>query len=643
MTTAERSPSLAAGVRVDDPDVALLHQLSIGLSAYRLFPGNLEQAAFVAAVERVQAAARRALAATGGPVMAALSGTAFVTRAGQIPHDEIIDRLALACYERRAERIQVRAAPTAEELAALYEGLSMPAEEVAGMGGLDAILHVRGVASVVLGEVGVAAGDGSGIEVPQEERKVWEQLAGLLFQSEDPADEDASADAAARAESLFRQFQQVLAGLPEGLVDDIRVYRKLHEVVASLPSTVRRGLAAKLLDAAGTDVMASRVVGSLTDAELSRLIVDLASEGDADPLEMARSLVEDGGRRESLVPLTAALRDGREEAGTILTGPETEAAELDMSSASETVSDLLARGLVSMVEDDLRDMMAAFPVTQRDHATLALTSLGDYLRLEDDMAPLGQALEVWTEAVRTALRAHEGGEVERLLGPVRAARGAEGSGSEREELIGLHFRRVLDASVVEDLVRSTKDDDIAAAERLLVPFGGEAVDGLMDLLSEESDRSRRALLVGLLVRLAPGHTHRIVQRLRDARWYVVRNAITVLRRSDVPDVVSLLVEASRHGNAKVRKEAVLGLASVAPAEALRVLKSLAGDSDADVRQVVVTAMGGIVAPAATEALVEVARSSGDVEDRRRALDELARHPAPEALAALHRLSGRERP
>ncbi|MGH2731184.1 MAG: hypothetical protein ACRDJI_11340, partial [Actinomycetota bacterium] len=77
--------------------VALLKQISSGLSAYRLYPGNLEQPAFVSAVQRIRAAAETAL--IGGTVVVEVQGERFRTAEGRLPTDEALKRLARACYD----------------------------------------------------------------------------------------------------------------------------------------------------------------------------------------------------------------------------------------------------------------------------------------------------------------------------------------------------------------------------------------------------------------------------------------------------------------------------------------------------------------------------------------------------------------
>ena len=54
------------------------------------------------------------------------------------------------------------------------------------------------------------------------------------------------------------------------------------------------------------------------------------------------------------------------------------------------------------------------------------------------------------------------------------------------------------------------------------------MQGLLDLLADEEDRSRRSVLVALVSQLAPENLDAVASRLSDARWYVARNAVTKL-------------------------------------------------------------------------------------------------------------------
>jgi HEAT repeat protein len=152
------------------------------------------------------------------------------------------------------------------------------------------------------------------------------------------------------------------------------------------------------------------------------------------------------------------------------------------------------------------------------------------------------------------------------------------------------------------------------------------------------------VLLGILCEVARGHHHSVARRLADHRWFVARNAVTVLYRSGGKDVVPMLGEASRHKEAAVRREAARGLLAVAGLGAMPDLMVLAIDPDESVRSAVISAMGGLSTPGACAALARLVRTLHDQGDRRKAIDALARHPSPEASDVLTELaSSKSRP
>ena len=89
--------------------LALLRQISIGLGVYRLYPDEVERPDFLEAVRRVQSAAEQAL--RSGTVDVEIHADQLSTPAGPLPNTQLLGRLALCCYERGIERLQVRRAP----------------------------------------------------------------------------------------------------------------------------------------------------------------------------------------------------------------------------------------------------------------------------------------------------------------------------------------------------------------------------------------------------------------------------------------------------------------------------------------------------------------------------------------------------
>jgi len=649
--TAEGSQTGSDPIERDRAVVILLSQVSSGLSAYRLFPGDLGQPTFVRAYERIRAAAERAL--LYGPVLVDIHGSRMRTERGLVMGDDRIERLAMACYQRRAERLYIKEVPVPQDLAVLYESLSTPQGE--GTGGVAAALRVAGVRSIGVGEITPELREAQEtVEKPSaEQRELWDQLANPKALARDLVAEQTKSSVPEIATGIFVRLKGMVALLPERLIKGFELYRRLQEVVRHLPTAARRALSMIMLDAVREDPMAERVIGTMTDAQLARLLVDLGSEGGSDPVTRAVRLVEFGVRRDDIVDLTLALLQGQVEGGTIIAGldrvgisaPAQGPAQATAASpVLRTVSSLLARGLVSMSQDDVRSIREAFPVSEEDQRRVAFDALADYLRVEGELDRLGEVLGVWVGETCETLRRGDEAHLGYLVGAAKATFTQEGE-AEKHALVDASMRRALSEDMLSELV-SVGDEQAngESAVRLLQPFGEVAVDRLFDELARERDRGKRALFLRILAQVARGHYRRVAERLSDSRWYVARNAVTVLHRTGDPAAVPLLVKATHHREPAVRREAIKGLIALGGPSSLPDLLLMASDPDQSVRLTLITSVGTLVEPESCQALGRLALSLRDHGERRRTLDALAAHPDPQALSVLRGLAtSRSRP
>jgi hypothetical protein len=621
----------------------LLRQLATGLSAYRLYDGDVKQPSFSAAVDRIRGAAEQIL--SWGALEVEILGARFQTSGTMIAQDEIIDRLAKACYERRIERLHVRAVPDSRELAVFYKALNTPLEDVAISGGVGSIMLEAGVSSLGLGQIAPQAADALiGMPPASGDDELWERLqnpAGLA--TELLFDEELSASLPGQAHSIFGRIQALVSMLPESEQNTPDLWKKLNEVVASLPTGLREALAQTLVNESGSTPVAENMIGTMTDAELARVLVELSANGGRRAVDIAQHLVDSGARREDLVDLVKALEAGQQEAGTIMTGldraellpPDT----IQSVSLSQTVSDLLAVGLLSREQEDVRALLDLFPETEEQQRTVALAAFRDYMRVEHDADRIGKVLDVWVREVQRALSRRDDREVARLLEAADAAR-TQSTHTDPEKLAQIEgaWRRTLTGPLMAQIMPLIEGGTGEGAHALLQPFGEAAVDGLMEMLALEDDTAQRAMLVSLIVQLSSGHAQSVASRLTDPRWYVVRNAVTILYRSNGSEVVPYLVEASLHPHPAVRREVIRGLVAVGGEEAVPALRRLAVDSDPEVRNSALEGLGGMVVGSAAPALAGIIQASTDPNERRRAIDFLGRHPSPEATSLLERIA-----
>lgn len=617
----------------------LLRQLWLGLSAYRLFPGSPDRPGFVAAAERISAAARTALAL--GAVDVEVRSEGFVLGEELLPGDGSMDRLARACFERGVERLVVVAVPDGLDLDRTYAVLSMPQEDLREAGGAEEALREAGVTSIVLSPLGPAPVEGAdhvpddmtGIRatrIPDAETMTSQLMTGDL--SGTPGDQ---------AEVLLDRIRVLVSELSVEAGREIDLHSTVHEVVSELPAGLRRSLVEILVDRVREDPLAERLIGAMSNAELTRALVDLGRDGRRDPVELARQLAEAGVRHVDIVDLTSALEVGREEAGTILAGLEQLGIDLTEGgpeSASGSVTDAIGAYLAATERDDVREVQATLPRTDEQRRGTALLSLRDYLSLEEDADRLGEILHLWAVELGQALRSRDPRRVRSLLDAAHEALGGPGE-REREYLIDAYVREALQPDLLMELVMASQADEAFPLQELLAPLGDRAVEVLLDLLAAEPDRHRRAVLLAALRQVARGHVGPVAARLRDPRWYVVRNAALLLGSAGETGVLDLLAPAARHETPQVRKEAVQALLAAGGIQAVPHLRGLAEGGAEDVRSMAVSALGAIRAPESAAALAAVAAASDSRGVRNMAFDQLAQ--GPDGVEVLRHLASRD--
>jgi hypothetical protein len=169
-----------------------------------------------------------------------------------------------------------------------------------------------------------------------------------------------------------------------------------------------------------------------------------------------------------------------------------------------------------------------------------------------------------------------------------------------------------------DGVSHADEADIARILRLMDLLGPRSRRHLLEALVAEPIRSRRHLLLRILTAFGEQIAGDVAPLLSDTQWYVVRNAIVLLRSVGARSALAEIARRAGHSDARVRLEAiktVLALEGEVPPEALR---SAILDSDLKLAEGVVSLIGAYRVVGARDALIDLL-AFRDAFGRRRTL------------------------
>jgi hypothetical protein len=133
-------------------------------------------------------------------------------------------------------------------------------------------------------------------------------------------------------------------------------------------------------------------------------------------------------------------------------------------------------------------------------------------------------------------------------------------------------------STVERLDRG-EAPQVAEFVTLARELGDPAVEWLCLMLAASQQRRTRRMLAEAVTDLCRGTPERLAPWLADERWEVVRNAVQILGWIGGEPIVGLLKTAIRHPEPRVRREVVVALGQVSPAQARPLLMEMLEDAD----------------------------------------------------------------
>ncbi len=168
------------------------------------------------------------------------------------------------------------------------------------------------------------------------------------------------------------------------------------------------------------------------------------------------------------------------------------------------------------------------------------------------------------------------------------------------------------AQVVEGLQGADKTQ-ARKIQALIRKIGASCAPPLLERLAEEPNMSKRRYLLERLFELGDGVIKPALARLRDSRWYLVRNLILLLRRLNNPQVVPSIRRLLGHPHPRVRQEALGACFHFKDPAADRYLLQHLGSEDENLRLQTIPLAGQSSSPAVMNRLLELLRQSGTSE------------------------------
>ena len=218
---------------------------------------------------------------------------------------------------------------------------------------------------------------------------------------------------------------------------------------------------------------------------------------------------------------------------------------------------------------------------------------------------------------------------------------AEGRAASQKEFIRYSLEQIASGSMTVYLL--DRIEEYAAEKEVMIDslcavIGQSFAYPLIQRLCVAESLHTRKAIARALTLSGEGAIAALVSMLKDERWYVVRNMVTILGEIASPDSLRALQQTAIHPEAKVRKEVVKSLVKIAPQACENTLVSMLADSDREVVRQVIFSLGVLRSKAAVRPLLDIATSADaflkELELKKLAVSALGRIGDRQATAPL---------
>jgi hypothetical protein len=603
-------------VAEDEVAAGIVEALAGAWTVFNLYPEPESQPSFHRLGESVRENA------TSGDVWLDV-GPGFFLRGDQeveVTRDAA-SRLAQRCYIHNIASIGVTGPPSDRDIAALMSVLSLDEATIAQRGGISALLMREGVGGIaVVTRVPLATEtEGPIFGRPDEVAEVIAITDPTRF-AEDLI-EEAGGDPDKLAE-LFHGRYRVTYGLADesDVVARERVVFAFVEAFFAMDEHYRVAALRPFLES-HDDPLDRLFLDQFAGHELARIAPKLDSQGFALLMDYARIGTDDADRRPEELLGWLGTGEGTADALQVVTARVQERLE----GHAEGVELQTAHAILRTQLPD-----------PRRHFYHTLDTFRGLLSVEDRNDRFRRLMRLMTGKIVANVRHGKFRHAELW---VRSVMDSPTYPPERVREVEEALELACTAEVIDALVTEVAGTGAETAGRLATKLTRMKMDVALELLAEETDRSRRKALIGILGEAAELDPGPVLEALDDERWYVVRNLAIVLRASGNKEAVPSLARLTEHKDHRVRVEALRALAAADPSAVSQVGRAL-GDEHEVVRRAAVgllAARQGAEAEALMLGALGGKLTTGEKEDIIRHLGDRG---TPEAAGELERIAGR---
>ncbi|MBE0598816.1 MAG: HEAT repeat domain-containing protein [Desulfuromonadales bacterium] len=175
----------------------------------------------------------------------------------------------------------------------------------------------------------------------------------------------------------------------------------------------------------------------------------------------------------------------------------------------------------------------------------------------------------------------------------------------RQALEQLGSDEVLEALVDFLCTRGVTDTTRQVIARVLSLYPEKTVRRLMERLAEEKELAHRRLIIEALICHGAPAVPLLTEFLTDGRWFVVRNAVSILGEIREPSTASLLPPLLQHRDLRVARETIRALTKIGGTRAVGILLSLVEGNDQDLARQALLSLGAMKNTAAVPTLLRL--------------------------------------